>query len=185
MPSNGGPSTGNDRVSASGRASIRSTGTARCSCSSSVGQHGVDLQRRAPLVEGHGQRRLGHPVGADHRRRRQPEPGARVQERVHRGDVDRLGAVQREPHARQVEVRVLDRRPGQHLGGQRVGEIRCGRDGSGVLADQLRPQQRRGQEVRRRDGDQLDALTHRQGEEADHAHVVEQRQPGHHHLARV
>ena len=94
-------------------------------------------------MEGHRERCLRHPVGADHSGRRQPEPGPRVEEGPDRAHVDGFCAVQREPHARQVEVQITIPRPGQHLGGQRIGEIRCGRDGPGVLADQCRPQQGR------------------------------------------
>jgi hypothetical protein len=50
------------------------------------------------------------------------------------------------------------------------------------IADQLGPQQDIAQEIHWRDLDQLGAKVHRHGQTTCHAHVVEERQPAHHHV---
>ncbi len=138
--------------------------------------NGVHLQRCPPRMERHSERRLRHPVRADDRGVREAEGSAGPKESTCGPDVDRLRPVERESQAGQVEIA----RPGEYPGRQRIGEIRCGSDGAAILADQLRPQQRLGQEVGRGDRYQLDSPAHRQSQESDHAHVVEQRKPGDH-----
>jgi hypothetical protein len=64
-----------------------------------------------------------------------------------------------------------------------VREVRRGRDGAAVLGDQLGPQDGPAEEIQRGDRDQVQPERHRHGEEADHPHVVEERQPRHLHVA--
>ncbi|MCO5567273.1 hypothetical protein L7F22_020963 [Adiantum nelumboides] len=146
-----------------------------------LGVDDVGAQPRLHRRERHPERGLGHAVGAQHRLRAQPEPGTGVGERGDGDRVDRLGAVERDPQRRQVQRTVVD--AGELAGQHGVGEVRGGGDGRGVLRDQLGPQPRAAEELGRGHRDQVQADRHRHGQEPDHPHVVEQRQPGHHPVA--
>ena len=71
----------------------------------------------------------------------------------------------------------------QPLGEQLVGEVGRGRHGAVILVNQLGPQQRIAEEVRRGDLDEFGAVVHRHGQVAGHAHVVETGQPTHDHVS--
>ena len=175
MPSSGGPSFGKRRR---GSPVVGSARRCSSSCWASIV---VDLQPRGERGEAHAERRLGHPVGGDHRLRLQAEAATRRSERRHGVRVDGLGAVERDAERRQVERPLVGagELPAEH----RVGEVRRRGDRAAVLRDQLGPQQRAGEEVDRGDAHELEPRGHRDRQEPDHAHVVEQREPGHHHVA--
>ena len=69
-----------------------------------VGVDLVDDHAAAALGERHRHRRLGHPVGGDDRLGPQPERRAGVAEVLDVDRVDLLGARQRPPQRRQVEL---------------------------------------------------------------------------------
>ena len=146
-----------------------------------VGVHFVDDHAPAALGERHRHRRLGHAVGGDDRLGLQPERRPGVAEVLDVERVHLLGARQRPPQRRQVELPGCGL-PAQPLGEQVVGKVRRGRHGALVLVNQLGPQQRIAQEVHRRDLHQLGADVHRHRQVARHAHVVEARQPAHDHV---
>ena len=139
----------------------------------------VDDQSGVARRERHCQRRLGHAVRGQDRLGPQAERLAGVDEVLDVSRLDRLGPRQREAQRGQVELTRLGL-PAQPLGEQRVGEVRRRGHGALVLVDELGPQQRVAQEVHRRDLDELGAEIHRDGQEADHAHVVKAGQPAHH-----
>ena len=147
-----------------------------------VGVDFVDHQSGAALGERHRQRRLGHAIGRQDRIRPKSERLAGIKEVLDVGGIDRLGAGERETQCGQVEFTRLSL-PAQPLAEQRISEVgrRC--HGAVVLIDELGPQQSVAQEVQRGDLDQLGAEVHRDGQEPDHAHVVEAGQPADHHVS--
>ena len=162
------------RHQSTGIASGRGDGTVQDG--QQVGVDLVDDHARAGLRERHRDGGLGHAVGRKDRFRAQSERCACLDEVLDVGGLDLLGARQRPPQRRQVEL-TRCRLPAQPLGEQRVGEVGRGRHGALVLVNELGPQQRIAQEVHRRDLDQLRTEVHRHGQEARHAHVVEAGQP--------
>ena len=150
-------------------------------CGQQIGVDLVDDQSCAALGERHRQRRLGHTVSRQDRLRPQPERLPRIQQVLHVGGIDRLGAGQRESQRRQVELARLGL-AAQPLGEQCVGEVRRRGHGALVLVDELGPQQRVPKEVQWGDLDQFGAEIHRNGQEPDHAHIVEAGQPADHHV---
>ena len=104
--------------------------------------------------------------------------GARLRGEVaQRARLDGLGAAAGDAQARQVEP--LDVLVLQALGDERVGEVRRVGDGAAVLVDLVEPEARRAHEARRREEDAGDVGEERPDDEADEAHVVEERQPAH------
>ena len=81
------------------------------SCSSAVAIDGVDVHPVADVGEGDAERRLGHPEHGERGAGVEPVRRRRGAERLHRGRVDRLGAVEREPPRRQVEAHAGDAAP--------------------------------------------------------------------------
>ena len=111
-----------------------------------VGVDLVDDQTGPALGERHGERRLGHAVGRQDRVGPQAERLARIDEVLDVGGLHRLGARQREPQRRQVELTRLGL-PAQPLGEQRIGEVRRRGHGALVLVDEPGPQQGVAQKV--------------------------------------
>ena len=146
-----------------------------------VGIDLVDHQTGIALGEGHRQSGFGHPVGRQDRPRVEAERLARVDQIFDVGRLHRLSTREGEPQRRQVELTRLGLLA-QTLGEQRVSEVGGGCHRPLVLVDQLGPQQRVAQKVHWGDFDQLGAEVHRHSQKADHAHVVEARQPADHHV---
>ncbi len=94
--------------------------------------------------------------------------------------IDGLGSVARDPQGREVDrVRIG---PLENAGQDGIGEIGTRCDGRPMPADQLGPHNRSPQELIGRDHDGFDPQLHREADERDHAHVMRQRQPTHHHV---
>ena len=147
---------------------------------------------RPPLLErcrahrAHRRRDPRRPAGREQRRLGEPEAGverraAETAGRESRGEplqglgADRLGAVERQPPARQVEPRLLLRGDLAHA--QLVGEVRAAARGAAIAADRGQPAQRLLQERDRRHQHAARPQVERLEDVADQPHVVVERQP--------
>ena len=107
-----------------------------------------------------------------------PWRAAGLDEGVDLVGVDRLGAVEGDAQAGQVELLG----PLQAPGGEDVREVGAGGGRAAVAGDPLHPPGGAGGEVLRGAEDEAGTGRHRQGQDPDQAHVVVQRQPGHEHV---
>ena len=125
---------------------------ASCRLPSAVGLHGggvpLDLEHATVdrvgaqpghrLGEGPGDRHLGHAEGGEDGTRAQSVALARLHEGGHGRRVDRLGAVQGDPQAGQVELVA----PLERASREDVGEVRSGGGGPAVPGHPLHPASR-------------------------------------------
>ena len=130
------------------------------------------------LGEGAGDRHLGHAEGGEHRTGPQPVPEPGLDERLHLVGIDRLGAVQRDAQAGEVELVGAV----EGAGGEDVAEVRTRGGGAAVGRQPLHPARRPGGEVLRGAEHQRRPGRHGQGQQPDQPHVVVQRQPRHQHV---
>ncbi|MCY1549755.1 hypothetical protein D9M68_859430 [compost metagenome] len=103
----------------------------------------VDQQPTANRRKGHAQGRLGQTVDRGQRRRLQPAASEALGEALQGVGADRLGAVEGQPPAAQVEA--LDIAVGEFAQAQLVGEVRRRRQRAAVAVDGLQPAQRPGE----------------------------------------
>ena len=113
----GRPSTASRRDSALPPA----TGAAYRSCSSATRSTVSTSMPHAEVGERHRERRLGHAEHGERRLGVEAVRRGRGAERLHRGGIDRLGAVEREPPRRQVETALAPQRARR----ERVREVRA------------------------------------------------------------
>ena len=138
---------------------------------------GVEVARDAAADGGH-QCHLGHAVSGAHRRRRESGRSKQVGDPLDGAAANGLGAVERDLPSRQVQVgELLWSHPACD---QVVGEIRCGGDGSAVIADRLEQPDRLLQKRQWRHCDEVRSVEERQ-QLADEAHVVPVRDPADQH----
>ena len=163
------------------RALPRPAGTARCSRASRSASTSSTTMPAPDGGERHRDRRLGHAVAGHDRLGPQSVGCAGRAQVLDVGGIDLFGARQRPPQRGQVEL-AGRRQAAQASRQQLVGEVRGGGHRPLVLVNQLDPQQVIAQKIHRRDLDQLGAEVHRDGQVADHAHVVEAGQPADDHV---
>ena len=136
---------------------------------------GIGAEARHRLREGAGDGHLGHAEGREHRTRPEAVGLPGVDELAHRGRIDRLGTVERDPEPRQVEAVAA----AQGSGRQHVREVRTRRRGASVGGDPLHPAAGAAHEVGRGTQHEWGAGGDREGEEPHQPHVVVQREPRH------
>ncbi len=148
-----------------------------------VAVDGVDPRLPPPGREGQRQRVLGQPVDRHHRAGLEAVGREALGEAADGLGADRLGAVECRPPGGQVEA--LDLVVVDLLQAQLVGEVGRRRQGAAVVVDRLEPARRAGQEGERRHQHQLHGEVERAHPGADQAHVVVERQPADHPVARA
>ena len=138
---------------------------------------GVKVARDAATHGGH-QRHLGHAVSGAHRRRCESGRSKHVGDPLDGAAANGLGAVERDLPSGQVQVgELLWSNPARD---QVVGEIRCGGDGSAVIAERLQQPDRLLQECQWRHSDEVGSIEERE-QLAEEAHVMPVRDPADQH----
>ena len=147
-------------------------------------RHGINTRRTrgsALRRTGHQQRGLGQAVTGDKHPRIKPRAGERLHEALLRGVVNRLGAVERHPHRRQVERRTFRCRGALHT--QFPGKIGRCRGYRTEAMQQFQPREWPLQEGGGCHQHRGRADVQRLQNPANEPHVVIGRQPERHHLA--
>ena len=140
----------------------------------------VDDVGREGLVEAaeaHGERRLGEAVAREQRLGPQAAGRELLGEAAQRAGIDRLGAAPEHAHPREIPLRHL-LRPGAPRG-ERVGEVRCERDGAARPVQGVEPDGGIAHEGQRGDERHADLVEDGTQHEADEPHVVVEGQPAH------
>ena len=148
---------------------------------------GVRVDRLDPRAasdggERHPQGRLREPVDGSHRVRVEPAGSELLREPLHGVRTDRLGPVERDAPAREIQPLDVLRLHPPHA--QLVGEVRSAGQGAAVPVDRLEPAIGAREKVERGHEHQRKAVVQTPHPRPDEPHVVIERQPAHEHVAR-
>ena len=147
-----------------------------------VGVDGLDPRPPPDRRECNPQGRLRQPVDRSHRVAAVPAGGELRCESLHRVRIDRLGPVEREAPAREIESVELLRLDASHA--ELVGEVRPAGQRPAVTMNGLQPARRTCEKVEWRHENEGKAVVQAAHPGTDQSHVVVERQPAHEDVAR-